>query len=118
MLTHNTIALPSYSITEKLYAGSRTLVYRAIREADHQPVVIKLLKNEHPSFSELVQFRNQYTIAKNLDIPGIIKPYSLEPYGNSYALVMEDFGGGSISKVQQHLKAECAIVKVSAIQLK
>jgi PAS domain S-box-containing protein len=96
MLMRNTIALLGYSIVEKLYAGSRTLVYRATREVDHQPVVIKLLKNEHPSFSELVQFRNQYTIAINLDIPGIIKPYSLEPYGNSYALVMEDFGGCSL----------------------
>ena len=50
---------------------------------------------KHP-LSELVQFRNQYTIAKNLDIPGIIKPYSLEPYNNGYILVMEDFGGSSL----------------------
>jgi len=55
--------------------------------------VIKLLKNPYPSFSELVKFRNQYTIAKNLNLPGIIQTYSLEPYQNGYALVMEDFGG-------------------------
>jgi serine/threonine protein kinase len=77
MLMHSAIALPGYQITEQLYAGSRTLVYRAVRGADQQPVVVKLLKNEHPSFSELVQFRNQYTLAKNLEIPGIVKPYSI-----------------------------------------
>ncbi|MBD2678662.1 MULTISPECIES: AAA family ATPase [Nostoc] len=98
-----TINIASYEIVEQLYSGSRTQVYRAIRECvgaagrrHRQPVVIKLLKREYPTFSELVQFRNQYAIAKNLDIPGIIKPYSLEHYHNGYALVMEDFGGVSL----------------------
>ncbi|MEC4816653.1 MAG: AAA family ATPase [Scytonema sp. PMC 1069.18] len=85
-----------YRISERLYAGSRTLVYRAIREVDQLPVVIKILKQEYPTFNELLQFRNQYTIAKNLDFGGIVRLYSLEPYHNSYALVMEDFGGISL----------------------
>ncbi|MEH1977474.1 MAG: AAA family ATPase [Nostoc sp.] len=86
----------NYRISEQLYAGSRTKVYRAIREVDQLPVVIKLLQQEYPTFNELLLFRNQYTIAKNLDLPGIVRPYSLEPYCNSYALVMEDFGGISL----------------------
>src|SRR6476661_8895161 len=89
--------LPGYGITEQLYAGSRTLVYRGIRESDRTPVVIKLLRNEYPSFSELVQFRNQYTIAKNLRLPGVVEPLDLAPYKNAYALIMEDFGGVSLS---------------------
>lgn len=63
-----------------------------IAEADSLPVAIKLLKTPYPSFSELVQFRNQYTIAKNLNYSGIVQTYSLEPFQNGYALVMEDFG--------------------------
>ncbi|QIR37757.1 AAA family ATPase [Tolypothrix sp. PCC 7910] len=87
------VIIPGYRISEEIYNGSRTLVYRGYREADHQPVAIKLLKNPYPSFSELVQFRNQYTIAKNLPSPLVVQTYSLEPYQNGYALVMEDFGG-------------------------
>ncbi|MDY6898522.1 MAG: serine/threonine-protein kinase, partial [Cyanobacteriota bacterium] len=90
------VSISGYQILEQLYNGSRTLVYRGIREAEQKPVIIKILKNSHPDFNELLQFRNQYTIAKNLDIPGIVLPYSLEPYQNSYALVMEDFGGMSL----------------------
>ncbi len=90
------VSISGYHILEQLYNGSRTLVYRAVRENDQKPVVIKLLKNLLPDFSELVQFRNQYTIVKNLNIPGIVVFYSLEPYRNSYALVMEDFGGVSL----------------------
>ncbi|MBC1222659.1 protein kinase domain-containing protein, partial [Nostoc sp. UCD120] len=87
-----------YKVSEELYNGSRTLVYRGYRKTDSLPVVIKLLKNPYPSFSELVQFRNQYSITKNLNYPGIIQTYSLEPYQNGYVLVMEDFGGISLSE--------------------
>jgi serine/threonine protein kinase len=67
-------------------------VYRGIRCSNGQPVAIKLLRNDFPRFNELVNFRNQYVIAKNLEIPGSVKAYSLETYQNHYALVMEDFG--------------------------
>ncbi|QFS48164.1 ATP-binding sensor histidine kinase [Nostoc sphaeroides] len=90
------VSIPGYRISEELYNGSRTLVYRGYRESDSLPVVIKLLKNPYPSFSELLSFRNQYTIAKNLNFPLIIQTYSLEAYQNGYALVMEDFGGISL----------------------
>ncbi len=90
------INIPGYRISEELYNGSRTLVYRGVRETDSLPVVTKLLKNPYPSFSELLSFRNQYTIAKNLNSPLIVQTYSLESYQNGYALVMEDFGGISL----------------------
>ncbi|MGA9381561.1 MAG: serine/threonine-protein kinase, partial [Phormidium sp.] len=91
--------LGKYHLTEELYAGERTLVYRGLSEIENQEsrsVVLKLLRQEYPTFKDLLQFRNQYTIAKNLDIVGIVRPYSLETYGNGYVLVMEDFGGISL----------------------
>jgi serine/threonine protein kinase len=92
------LTLTGYHLIEQIYNGSRTQVYRGVRSSDQKPVVIKLLKSEYPTFSELVQFRHQYTIAKNLDLPGIIKPLSLENYRNGYALVMEDFGNISLKQ--------------------
>ncbi|RCJ18653.1 serine/threonine protein kinase [Nostoc sp. ATCC 43529] len=91
-------AFPGYRITEQIYSGSKTLVYRGIREQDQKSVVLKLMRNEYPTFAEIAQFRNQYLISKNLDIPGIVKPCSLDNYRNSYILVMEDFGGISLQK--------------------
>ncbi|MEG4084824.1 AAA family ATPase [Microcoleus sp. POL10_C6] len=90
--------LTGYQILDRIYSGNRTLVYRAFRTGDQKQVAIKVLRSQYPSFSELVQFRNQYTIAKNLNLPGIIETYSLETYHNSYALVMEDFGGISLKE--------------------
>ncbi len=90
------VSIPGYHISEELYNGSRTVVYRGYREADSLPVAIKLLKNPYPDFNELLSFRNQYTIAKNLNSPLIVQTYSLQAYQNGYALVMEDFGGISL----------------------
>jgi len=100
------VSIPGYSVSEELYNGSRTLVYRAIRD-DKKPVVIKLLKNPHPGFNELLHFRNQYTIAKNLDFPRIIQTYSLENYQNGYALVMEDMEGISLKKYFDNVEIPC-----------
>ncbi|NEN89320.1 MAG: serine/threonine protein kinase, partial [Okeania sp. SIO3H1] len=36
-----TIQLPGYQIKQKLYEGTRTLVYRGIRATDSQTVVLK-----------------------------------------------------------------------------
>jgi hypothetical protein len=44
--------------------GSRTAVYQAIQILVQRPVAIKVLRRDYPSFSESVQFRNQYAIAK------------------------------------------------------
>ena len=115
-----TLALPGYDLGETLYKGTRTLVYRSTRTCDNQPVIIKFLRNEYPTFSELVQFRNQYTIAKNLDLPGIVKPLVLETYGNGYALVMADEGYISLGEWQQRKFSEefsIADFLIIAIQL-
>ncbi|MEH2229271.1 MAG: ATP-binding sensor histidine kinase [Nostoc sp.] len=90
------VSIPGYRISEELYNGSRTVVYRGYQEADSLPVAIKLLKNPYPDFNELLSFRNQYTITKNLNSPLIVQTYSLQAYQNGYALVMEDFGGISL----------------------
>jgi diguanylate cyclase (GGDEF)-like protein len=98
-----TIALEGYHITEKLYTGSKTLVYRATRVADQSPVILKFAQHPPSSFSEQIQFQNQYTISRNLDDPGILQTYDLEIQGDRYGLVMEDFGGISLSQfAQQH----------------
>ncbi|MGV0104214.1 histidine kinase [Nostoc sp. DSM 114160] len=94
--------IPGYAIVKQLYAGSQTIVYRAVQESSQRPVVIKLLRQDYPNFNELLQFRNEYAITKNLNIPGIIHPLSLEAYANSYALVMEDFGGISLRDYTQN----------------
>ena len=110
-------ALPyvsGYTLTEQLYEGARTAVYRGVSAAQ-QPVVIKVMRQSHPDFSELVHFRNQHAITQNLPIPGVVRPLSLEPWQNGYALVMEDFEGQSL---QQYTKDQTlSLVEVLGVAL-
>ncbi|MEM9447918.1 MAG: AAA family ATPase [Cyanobacteria bacterium P01_E01_bin.6] len=109
--------LNGYTLAEQLYLGSRTAVYRAVQHTQQHPVVIKVLQRDYPSFSELVQFRNQYTIAKNLPIPGIVQPLSLEPFGSGYALVMEDWGGIALGTYIQQRSLELSESLAIALQI-
>ncbi len=96
------IKLPGYQVIEEIYSSDRTKVYRAAQELDGNRVILKYLANEYPSFTELVQFRHQYSLIKHLKIAGIVRPLSLENYGNGYVLVMEDFGGISLRDYTQN----------------
>ncbi len=84
--------LPDYQETKQIYTGTNTLVYRAIRGIDDQPVIIKVLRNPRPNLNELVKFRNQYLLTRELEHPLLVQPLALEDYGNGYALVMQDEG--------------------------
>ena len=116
-LAELTTSIPGYRITNRLYISSRTVVYQAIRDGDRKPVVIKLLKSEYPTISDLAHFRNQYTIAQMLDLSGIVKPYSLESFRNGYILVMEDFGGISLKQYSQGHPLELSDFWTIALQL-
>ncbi|HEX6287535.1 MAG TPA: AAA family ATPase [Herpetosiphonaceae bacterium] len=88
--------ISGYSISEQIHVGAASLVYRATRNSDGKPVILKLLNNEYPSPAELVKFRRQYDIVKDLKLPGVVQVYALEHCNNTLALIMEDFGGSSL----------------------
>ena len=113
--------LCGYRVTEELYRDAKTVVYRA-RQIEPQmgqsrAVVIKLMVSAYPTDRELLNFRHQYTISKNLDLPGVIRLESLEAYQSGYALVMEDFGGVSLEWYRQHHRLSPVDVLKIAIQL-
>jgi diguanylate cyclase (GGDEF)-like protein len=112
-----TITLTGYHITEQLYTGANTLVYRATRIADQSPVILKFAQSSPSSFAEQVQFQNQYTISQTLDNPGIIQTYDLATQGDRYGLVMEDFGGIALSQFTQQQPLDLSTFFAIALQL-
>ncbi len=118
MSEHTLPSITGYNLTAQLYAGLRTAVYRAVGEHHGEPVVIKVLRSPSPSFNEIVRFRNQYIIAKNLNSSNIVKPLALVPWKTSYALVMEDVGGISLrSYLQTHKHLSVEQVMTIALQM-
>ncbi len=93
------IQLTRYTIVDKLHEGSESVIYRAIRDADQLPVVIKTPRSEYPTSRALANLQHEYSMLRALDLPGVIKALALESRGNSLALVLEDFGGQSLYKL-------------------
>lgn len=114
--------LSGYRIIEELYRNVKTVVYRAEcidnrLGKDCRVVTIKVLATAYPTDRDLLEFRHQYTIAKKLDIPGIIRHYRLAEFDRGYALVMEDFGGISLDQYVRQRQLTLVDLLNLAIQL-
>ncbi len=87
---------PAYTITELVSQGGRVIVYRAVRNADHRPVILKVLGSRHGRPKDLEQLKREYEIGKLLDTPAVIKVLAFATHQGAPALVMDDFGGRSL----------------------
>ena len=91
------VALPGFTLSDKLYESPASLVYRGVRQADDLPVVIKVLRQDYPGSEEINRYRQEYEILRSLSLPGVIRAYDRVPYQHTYVIVFEDFGGESLS---------------------
>lgn len=89
-------AIADYQIIAKIYESANSLVYRAVSSSNARPVILKVLKQDYPTPSELTRYKQEYQITRSLEIEGAIATYDLLPYGNTLAMVLEDFGGVSL----------------------
>ncbi len=90
--------LEGYNLSTKLYQGTKTVVYQAVRTLDQKTVTIKFMNTEYPTATDLNKLRHEYEITKNIHSNRIIKVLELASYGNSLALILEHFGDGQSLK--------------------
>ena len=93
------IRLPGIKVLAQIYESANSLVYRGIREQDHKTVILKVLKQDYPTPSELTRYKQEYEITRNLDIDGVVKAYVLEPYQRTLVIILEDFGASSLKQL-------------------
>src|SRR4028119_1140611 len=98
------LSIPGIAVQTLLYESANSLVYRAIREADNQPLILKLLKESYPTPQELLRYRTEYRITRELKEAGVVQVYDLQKYQNSLVMFVEDFGGQSLKILMQQRK--------------
>ncbi len=98
------LSIPGIAVQTLLYESANSLVYRAIREADRQPLILKLLKESYPTPQELLRYRTEYRITQELKEAGVVRVYDLQKYQNSLVMFVEDFGGESLKIWMQQRK--------------
>jgi serine/threonine protein kinase len=91
------IKVPGYTLIELISSSDSSMVFRGHSNTDKTPVIIKVPRGESPSRADLAKMRWEYEIAKSLDTEGIVKPLDLISFKNNDALILEDFGGVSLS---------------------
>jgi PAS domain S-box-containing protein len=92
------IDIPGYIIGECIHEGRRSMVFKGRRKMDGLSVIIKVLKDKEPSFTDTLRFQQEFAMLRNLGSYGVVRAYSMETVGNRPALIMEDFGGVSLDR--------------------
>src|SRR5882724_1226396 len=88
--------VPGYTAAAEIYRGSERIVYRATRDRDGIPVIIKTCLAEFPSPIEIAGLRREYELLRGLGIHGVPEAYGLEAHRDRLALVLEDAGGSTL----------------------
>ncbi|MGH1395314.1 MAG: ATP-binding protein, partial [Trichormus sp.] len=86
-----------YQFIEKIYESANSIVYRGVIKPQEQPIILKLLKENYPTPSELTRYKQEYEITHSLNTDNIIRAYDLRRYQNSLVMLLEDFGGQSLN---------------------
>jgi PAS domain S-box-containing protein len=109
--------VPGYLLGEKLDWGDRLQTFRAVETATQRVVIVELLASQHLNGEELVRFRHRYAIAKQLDIPGILRPERLLTWDNNYAIVSPDWPGISLARDRHQRVLSIDTILAIALQL-
>lgn len=99
MTTEKLTGISNYHIKELIFRGTRTFIYRAERESDGLPVVIKILKSSNPLARDVEQLQHEYAIYKKLNeaqLSSVVTAYDLEPLDENVMLILEDFKGQTL----------------------
>jgi PAS domain S-box-containing protein len=92
------LVIPGYEILEQIYHSQNSLVYRARRHRDDRPVIIKLLAPDYPTPEALTRYKQEYQIAKSLNLTGVVRVEDLQQHQQTLAIFLEDFGGESLAR--------------------
>ncbi|MFZ6184461.1 AAA family ATPase [Nannocystis pusilla] len=88
-----------FEVVEKLEEVDGTAIYRGVRASDGCPVVLKVLDLRRCSARALEQLKNDFEIARTLDVPTAVKPLALDSFHGMPALVFEDFAGVPLDRL-------------------
>ncbi|WNG15632.1 AAA family ATPase [Cystobacter fuscus] len=88
---------PGYTLLGLLQATSSHLLYRALREVDRQPVILKTPRSDFPGARERALLQHEYTLLQRLrGTPGVIQVHACELLQERPVLILADEGGAPL----------------------
>jgi predicted ATPase/signal transduction histidine kinase len=100
------LRIAGYELKDQIHRSTRSIIYRARRDGDRRPVVIKVLTDEYPSADAVARFKREHEIGRLVAGQGAVIIHGLEPVRSSWALVMEDVGARSLRSILNERRLE------------
>ena len=111
------MAIAAYRFGQQIYAGNDSLIYHGRRDPDNHPAIIKLLRDFYPSPEKIACFKHEYEILHGLAANGVVKVYALETLQQRWAMILEDFGGQSLTQLGLAGRLEVSALLQLAIKI-
>ena len=90
------VRIASYTLVDRIHDGAETCIYRAVRDADRLPVILKTPNVPYPSRRQLARLQHEYAMLKKAGGRGAVLPIELLQTADVVALVTEDWGGQTL----------------------
>ena len=83
------IDFPGYELAVLLHESATSMVWRAVRRRDGQPVILKCTPGGTPTSRQLTRLRNEFALLQSLSIDGVVRAHELVRAQGQLALVAE-----------------------------
>lgn len=110
-------ALQDYEIIEKIEETRGFQIFRGRQNNGKDWVIIKTLKMDHPSPSDIARFKQEYELIKAIDLDRIIKPLEIIEHDSRFSIVHEAFDGFSIKHILREKKFDTKTFLETAIEI-
>ena len=92
--------IPNYSVLEMLHQGAKHTLFRALRQADGRPVVIKMPDMAHLDSRGIARLEREFELIRQCQgSPHVVEALELLQLPDTAALVLEDFQGHSLNRL-------------------
>lgn len=92
------IALPGFTILEKVFENQNTVIYRAVEDNTSHTVILKTHRSSLPTNRQILAYKKEFEITSKLNLGGTLKSFALKKVGNQYVIVFEDIKGLSLKQ--------------------
>ncbi|MGI0491571.1 trifunctional serine/threonine-protein kinase/ATP-binding protein/sensor histidine kinase [Alkalinema pantanalense CENA528] len=103
-------SIPGYCLVEQVYNVAGQVIYRAIRNQDQAPVLLKAIQVDSIAYSIIYQLKYEYEVSRKLSIAGLAQVLTLEMSERCPLLVLEDLGGYPLAHWIE--SAPCSLVEI------
>ncbi|MGZ3241262.1 MAG: ATP-binding protein, partial [Burkholderiaceae bacterium] len=108
--------IPDYTIVEKVFSNSRSLIYRALKtESGHLALVKTYQVSSSPEVGGTIEL--EYNILNKLGGEGALIPKALVECGNSHALILDYFAGEPLNQYMADEPLDLGFFFCIALQL-